>query len=140
MTITGTILRIAIRMAVGAMLAGILAASAPAVATEGTATRAAFTTGPLTAAPGTMVSGFLDIPEGVDTGTKVPVTIAHGAKPGPVLALIAGTHGYEYAPVIALHRVRRTLDSTLLSGTVIMVHVANIPSFMERTVYRGPDS
>lgn len=142
MMITGTILRTAIRMAVGAMLAGVVAgvvaASAPAIATEDTATRAAFTTGPLTAAPGTMVSGFLDIADGVDVGTKVPVTIAHGAKPGPVLALIAGTHGYEYAPVIALHRVRRALDPSLLSGTVIMVHVANMPSFMERTVYRGP--
>jgi hypothetical protein len=55
-----------------------------------------------------------------------------------VLALVAGTHGSEPAPILALQRVRADLESATLSGTVILVHVANVPSFVHRTIYRGP--
>ena len=97
-----------------------------------------FTVGPLVARPGERVSGFLPVPAGVDAGTEIPVTVIHGAKPGPVLALIAGTHGYEYAPIIALQKMRAEIDPGQLSGTVILVHVANLPSFLGRTIYYSP--
>jgi len=87
---------------------------------------------------GQMASGFLEIPAGVDEGTEIPVTVVHGARPGPVLALIAGTHGYEYPPITALQRVRRQLEPAELAGTVIMVHIANVPSFLGRTIYYSP--
>lgn len=99
---------------------------------------AAFTVGPLRAERGAMVSGHIPVPDGIDSGTTIPVTVAHGSRPGPVLAAIAGTHGYEYPPILALQRVRRTLDPSRLSGTVILVHVANMPSFLGRTVYYSP--
>jgi predicted deacylase len=112
------------------------------VATPGSASQAQerdpFLVGPVRAAAGQQASGYLDVPAGVDEGTRIPITIAHGARPGPVLALIAGTHGYEYPPITALQHVRRTLDAEALSGTVIMVHVANMPSFLARTVYYSP--
>ena len=49
-------------------------------------------------------------------------------------ALVAGTHGCEYPPILALQRVRRKLDPERLRGTVILVHIANLPSFLGRTV------
>ena len=55
-----------------------------------------------------------------------------------MLALIAGTHGYEYAPIIALQNIRAELNPQKLSGTVIIVHVANMPSFLGRTIYYSP--
>ena len=55
-----------------------------------------FSVGSIEAKAGTMRSGFLEIPPGTDVGTEIPVSLIHGARPGPVLALIAGTHGYEY--------------------------------------------
>ena len=61
-----------------------------------------FKVGPIAAARGQASSGFLEIPAGVDAATQVPITVIHGAKEGPVLALVAGTHGYEYSPVLAL--------------------------------------
>ena len=61
-----------------------------------------------------------------------------GAQPGPTLALIAGTHGSEVAPIVALQRVRGALDPATLRGTVLIVHVANMPSFLGRTVYYSP--
>src|SRR5712692_8874174 len=86
-----------------------------------------FKVGPIAAARGEARSGFLEIPAGVDAGTQVPITIIHGAKPGPVLALVAGTHGYEYSPVLALNRIKPKLDPRKLKGTIILVHVANLP-------------
>ena len=97
-----------------------------------------FEVGPLTATRGESTSGMLPVPTGGDGGTEIPLTLIHGTSPGPVLALIAGTHGYEYPPILALHRVRRKLDPERLRGSVILVHVANLPSFLGRTVYHSP--
>lgn len=83
-------------------------------------------------------SRVLEIPAGVDAGTEIPITTIRGALPGPTLALVAGNHGYEYPPILALQRVRAKLDPAQLAGTVIMVHVANMPSFLGRTVYFSP--
>ena len=98
----------------------------------------AFSVGPITAQPGEMASAIIDIPAADDPGAKLPITVVHGAKPGPVLALIAGNHGYEYPPILALQHLRSMLDPKELSGTVIMVHVANMPSFLGRTIYYSP--
>ena len=97
-----------------------------------------FKVGPIAAARAEARSGFLEIPAGVDAATRVPITIIHGAEPGPVLALVAGTHGYEYSPVLALNRIKPRIDPKKLRGTVILVHVANLPSFLKRTVYYNP--
>src|SRR6266498_436988 len=67
---------------------------------------------------GEKASGFIDVPAGVDSGTRIPLTIVRGKEPGPTLALIAGTHGSEVAPIIALQRVRRDLDPARLRGTI----------------------
>ena len=97
------------------------------------------TVGPVTAAPGSTVSGTIEIAaRGGDSGTTIPVTVINGTKPGPVLALTAGVHGQEYTPVIALQRLRSSIDPKTLSGAVIMVHVANMPSYLARTIYYSP--
>lgn len=75
----------------------------------------------------------------VAPGADIPITIIQGRRPGPTLALVAGIHGYEYTPILALQRVRANLSPEALSGTVILVHVANLPSFLKRTIYYGPD-
>lgn len=94
--------------------------------------------GNLQAQPGEAVSGYLQIAAQNDSGTELPVSIIHGNKPGPVLALIAGTHGYEYAGIIALQRIRQAIDPANLSGTLLLVHIANPPSFYGRTIYYSP--
>ncbi|HXH07849.1 MAG TPA: M14 family metallopeptidase [Vicinamibacterales bacterium] len=97
-----------------------------------------FTIGSLRAAPGTRASGVIEVPAKGDGGTTIPVSLLHGARPGPVLALVAGTHGMEYVPIVALQRLRRTIDPATLRGTIVMVHVANMPSFLGRTIYYSP--
>lgn len=120
----------------------ILLASFLLLATPGThsalAEASSHRSPPLDAAAGTRVSGYLEVPDGIDAGTRIPVTVIRGVGNGPVLALIAGTHGYEYPPISALQRLRTSVDPSALAGTVIMVHVANPPSFFGRTIYTSP--
>jgi predicted deacylase len=95
--------------------------------------------GSVTAKPGTRASGSLSVPAAAgDEGTDIPITIVNGARPGPVLALVAGVHGMEYTPILALQRLPARLDPQALAGTVILVHVANLPSFLGRTIYYSP--
>jgi predicted deacylase len=77
-------------------------------------------------------------PRSGDTGASIPFSIINGKSPGPVLALVGGVHGQEYAPILALQRLRTAIDPGTLSGTVILVHVANMPSFLGRTIYYSP--
>src|SRR3989454_10631242 len=97
-----------------------------------------FVVGTITAAPGTRASGFLEVAKGTDAGTRIPVTVIRGIKPGPVLALIADTHGYEYSPILAMQRFPAKVEPRELAGTIIVVHVANMPSFLGRTIYYSP--
>lgn len=96
------------------------------------------TIGSATGAAGQMGSGFIEVPAGVDAASRVPVTIIRGAAAGPTLALVGGTHGSEVAPILALQRLRKSIDPARLRGTVIIVHIANLPSFLGRTIYYSP--
>ena len=97
------------------------------------------TVGNATARPGASVSGWIEVAKAVDEGTAIPVTVINGTAAGPVLALVAGVHGYEYAAVSALERLRPGIDPRSLRGAVILVHIANPPAFYGRRIYYGPD-
>jgi hypothetical protein len=88
--------------------------------------------------PAAIESRILEVPAAADPGTVIPVTMIRGSRPGPALALIAGNHGYEYPPILALQRLRAQIDPAELSGRILLVHAANMPSFLGRTVYFSP--
>ncbi len=88
---------------------------------------------------GESASGYFAVPAKDGAGTEIPYTVVNGAKKGPVLALVAGVHAVEYPPILALYRLKGMIDAKTLRGTVLMVHIANLPSFKRRTVYYGPD-
>ncbi len=94
--------------------------------------------GPLRASPGQAVSGYLEVPALNDSGARIPVSLVRGTSNGPILALIAGTHGYEYPGITALQRLRQSIDPGALRGTLLLVHIANPPSFYGRTIYTSP--
>lgn len=92
----------------------------------------------LGAKKGQATSGFLDVVVADGDDIRIPVTVIRGMSEGPTLALIGGTHGYEYAPIVALQQVAAQVDPSSLSGTLVIVHVANMPSFLGRTIYYSP--
>jgi predicted deacylase len=97
-----------------------------------------FTVGTATAAPGQKASGILEIPAAADAATLIPVVVVRGAKPGPVLALVSGAHGTEYASIIALEKLIQTLDPTQVSGTVIILPLVNLASFEQKVPHVNP--
>ena len=100
--------------------------------------RRAFTVGSATAARGQKATGTIDVPAGSDPGLSIPVAVFHGAKPGPVLALVSGAHGTEYASIMALEKLMNQLNPAEISGTVIIVPLINIPSFEQKVPHVNP--
>ncbi|WP_077284783.1 M14 family metallopeptidase [Cognaticolwellia aestuarii] len=89
--------------------------------------------------PGTLKNITLEIAQGAnDPASFIPVTVVHGAKPGPVLAVVAGVHGYEYTSIIAVNKWIAALNPRQMSGSVIIVRVAHVPAFEERSIYVNP--
>ena len=100
--------------------------------------RATFTVGTATAARGQKATGTIEVPAGSDAALSIPVAVFHGAKPGPVLALVAGSHGTEYTSIIALEKLIGMLNPAEISGTVIVVPLINIQSFEQKVPHLNP--
>jgi predicted deacylase len=117
---------------------GLLVALLWGLGTVPVTAQGAFTVGTATAAPGQKATGAIEVPAGADAATTVPVAVIRGAKPGPVLALVSGLHGTEYASIIALERVIQALDPAQVSGTVIVIPLVNIQSFEQKVPHVNP--
>jgi uncharacterized protein len=102
------------------------------------AQRASYSVGSATAAAGQRATGYLDVPAGVDAATRIPVIVINGAKTGSVLALVSGAHGTEYASIIALEKLIPTIDPAQLAGTVVLLPLVNVPSFLQKVPHVNP--
>ena len=100
--------------------------------------RKTFTVGTATAARGQKATGTIEVPAGSDAALSIPVAVFHGAKPGPVLALVSGSHGTEYTSIIALEKLIGMLNPAEISGTVIVVPLINIQSFEQKVPHLNP--
>ena len=76
----------------------------------------AFTVGSATAQRGTTATGVIAVPAGSDSALDIPVAVIHGARPGPVVAFVAGSHGTEYSSIIAMQRLIPRIDATQARG------------------------
>jgi len=121
------------RLITAAAIVGLLFASL-----AGAQVRNTFTVGTATAARGQKATGTIEVPAGSDAALSIPVAIFHGAKPGPVLAIVAGSHGTEYTSIIALEKLIGSLNPSEISGTVIIVPLINIQSFEQKVPHLNP--
>jgi predicted deacylase len=113
------------------LVAMILLSASPALAQP-------LSVGTARAERGQKANGFIEVPAGVDAATSIPVTLVHGAKPGPVLSIVAGSHGTEYASIIAVLKLIGVLDPAQLSGSVILVPLVNRASWDQKVVHVNP--
>lgn len=118
------------------LLAG-LTAPAAAQPSAGDA-RPVMKVGTATARRGETAYGSIVVPPGADSGYRIAVAVIHGTRPGPVLALLAGSHGTEYASIVALGKLIGRLDPKALAGTVIVVPLVNVASFEQKVVHLNP--
>lgn len=96
------------------------------------------TVGTAVAAAGQKVTGNIDVPAGVDAAMHIPVVVVRGSRPGPVLAVVSGAHGTEYASIIAVEKLIAALDPREISGTVILVPLVNQASFEQKVPHVNP--
>lgn len=55
------------------------------------------------------------------------------------MGITAGVHGLEYAPIMAAQQLPKHLyPSSMSGGTVILVHMANVPAFLHRALMVNP--
>ncbi len=93
------------------------------------------TVGPLRAAPGTKVTGALPVR---GTPIEMPVTVVNGSAAGPRVAITAGVHGGEYPGIEAAIRTAAGLEARDVRGTVVIVHIVDVPAFAARSIYVCP--
>ena len=84
--------------------------------------------------PSTVTRRTLDL-----AGLDVPVVEITGSTDGPLLTVIAGVHGCEYAPMAAVRRWTRSLETRDLRGRVRAVPVLSLPSFRARSPFVIPE-
>jgi predicted deacylase len=87
---------------------------------------------------GKKATGVIAVPAGSDAATSIAVAVVHGAKPGPVIAIVAGAHGTEYASILAVERLIALLDPAQMSGTAILVPLVNVASFEQKIAHVNP--
>ncbi len=115
-----------------------LVAFAPPLAAFADNTAPSFTVGTATAQRGQKAFGAIEVPAGSDPALSIPVAVVHGARPGPVLAIVSGAHGTEYASIIAVEHLIAQLDPAAVSGTVILIPLVNVPSFEQKVAHVNP--
>jgi uncharacterized protein len=71
-------------------------------------------------------------------GLEVPLVEITGSEDGPLLTVISGVHGCEYASMDGVRRWTRSLESRDLRGRVRAVPVLNLPAFRDRTPFVVP--
>lgn len=70
------------------------------------------------------------IEDGIGEPVRVPILVARGSKPGPVLGLTAAIHGNELNGIPVVQRVFAELDVAHLAGTVVGCPALNIPGLL----------
>lgn len=83
---------------------------------------------------GRRVAAWLPILEdGLGNMIRLPLLVARGKHPGPVVGLTAAVHGDELNGIPAIHRLFASLEVERLRGTLVAVVVANPLAFHRRT-------
>jgi predicted deacylase len=68
----------------------------------------------------------------------LPLTVINGKEKGPVFTIVAGIHGYEYPPIIAVQELLNEINPAELKGTLVVLPIANIASFYKRVPFVNP--
>jgi uncharacterized protein len=84
--------------------------------------------------PSTITRRTIDL-----AGLEVPLVEITGRQDGPLLTVIAGVHGCEYASMAGVRRWVAGLATRDLRGRVRAVPVLNLPAFRARTPFVVPD-
>ena len=89
-------------------------------------------------APSSTVKFHHEITDIEGNESSLPIAIIKGKQEGPTFTIIAGVHGYEYPPIIATQNLIQEINPELLSGTLVLIPMANPNSFYKRSPFLNP--
>lgn len=72
------------------------------------------------------------ISDGFANPICIPLIVARGKEPGPVLGLTAAVHGNELNGISVVQRLFSEIDVDELRGTIVGVPVVNVPGFIRK--------
>src|SRR5215472_16596699 len=107
-------------------LAAALSAFASVTSAAQQGSNDTFAVGTASAQRGKAATGAIEVPAAADSALSIPVAVINGARPGPVVAFVAGSHPTEYSTVIAMQQLIPRIDPSRLRGTVIIVPLLNV--------------
>jgi len=71
--------------------------------------------------PGERIDVSIPVPAATDPETFIPITVLRGSSTGPTVLMVAGVHGYEFAPILAAQRLADEIMPADSTGTLILV-------------------
>jgi len=74
-------------------------------------------------------------PKPEQTNFVIGIEVIHGKKPGPTLLICSAVHGDELNGVEIIRRLRTLPELNALSGTLVLVPVVNLHSFINQSRY-----
>ncbi|MFS4469359.1 succinylglutamate desuccinylase/aspartoacylase family protein [Maribacter sp. 2210JD10-5] len=80
----------------------------------------------------------IDVADTLGNQGHLPVSVVKGKTDGPVFTIVAGVHGFEYPPIVAVQELMQEIKPEELSGTIIFIPIANTGSFFTRTPFINP--
>jgi len=88
------------------------------------------TVGDVTARPGELAQGFIQAGElAGGTPLRIPVIVINGLRPGPCVWVNGAIHGDEPEGPLTCHLLKREVDPSQLSGSLVLVPVLNVPAY-----------
>jgi len=90
-------------------------------------------------APGHQGSGHFTFAQDPELSqTKWPYFCISGTQSGETLLIVAGSHAGEYAGIEACIQLGRSLNPSQVKGTILILHLINVPGFYQRSLYVNP--
>ena len=81
---------------------------------------------------------FIEFKDDYGNSSHLPLIIIKGSDRGKVLTILAGVHGYEYPPIIAVQEFLNKVNPKKLKGTLIILPISNPDAFYARSLAINP--
>ncbi|MDF0717466.1 succinylglutamate desuccinylase/aspartoacylase family protein [Muricauda sp. 334s03] len=86
----------------------------------------------------TILKNSIGFKDTLGNSTNLPMVIIKGKEIGKTLTILAGVHGYEYPPIMAVQALLKEIEPERLMGNLIVIPIANKASFYGRSPFKNP--
>lgn len=76
--------------------------------------------------------------DNLGNSTKLPIAVIKGKEKGNTLTILAGVHGYEYPPIMAVQAFLKEVDPKKLKGNIVLLPISNTGAFYGRSLFVNP--